>query len=66
MGWLRHIRTTQELRANGKRDYIVVDGYKVKTRPKRNRANLPNAWWDILNKSWDDRCWKRYRKTQYK
>lgn len=67
MGWLRHPHTTQERRVNGKRsNFIVVDGYEIKTRPSRNQINLPSAWDDLLNRSWDDRCWKRYRKTQYK
>ena len=66
MSWLRHMRTTQERRENGKRDFIVVEGYKVRIRAKRNQANLPCYWCDIFNRSWEDRTWKRHRRTQYK
>ncbi len=54
MGYYRHPRTTQERRAS-------QDGYG---RPRRNLKNLPNSWDDI----WAERtrCWKAYRKTQYK
>ena len=66
MGWLRHPRTQQERRVNGKRNHITDDDCKVKTRPKRNQVHLPCLWDDVLNHSWYDRSWKRYRKTQYK
>ena len=66
MGWLRHPRTQQERRVNGKRNFIDYDEYKVRTRPKRNKANLPCHWDDLLNHSWYDRSWKRYRRKQYK
>jgi len=52
--YFRHIKTTQERRAS-------QDGWG---RPKRNLHNLPSAWDDIPRHI--DRCWKRYRKTQYK
>lgn len=60
----RHMRTTQERRANGKRNFLYFDDYKVKVRSKRNAANLPEAWddyWIHVPKSW-----KNHRKTQYK
>ncbi len=59
MGWLRHIRTTQELREGYNpevREYI---------RAKRRPGALPNFYDDIINKSYYDRSWKRYRSTQY-
>ena len=56
MSWLRHPRTTQERRAS-------LDGY---CRPRRNIHNLPSAWEDIPRGDLYDRCWKRFRKTQYK
>jgi hypothetical protein len=54
MGYFRHPRTTQERRAS-------QDGYG---RPARNLKNLPNSWDDIWAET--SRCWKQYRKTQYK
>jgi len=61
---LRHMKTTQERRANGKRHFLHIDDYKVKIRPRRNAANLSNAWDDY----WIDvpKSWKNYRRTQYK
>jgi len=52
---LRHPRTTQEKRANGRRGKW--------NRAKRNSANLADAWDDI----WihNDKSWKSKRKTQY-
>lgn len=66
MGWLRHPRTTQERRANGKRDILDIDGYKIRLRGKRNLTNLPEAWDDIGRSDWRHHSWKRHRKTQYK
>jgi hypothetical protein len=54
MSILRHPKTTQERRAS-------FDGY---CRAKRNFSNLPDAWDDFWRYGY--RCWKRYRKTQYK
>ena len=51
MGFLRHPHTQQERRENW--EYV---------RPKRRR--LPTAWDDFFKP--EDRCWKRYRKTQYR
>ena len=56
MSCLRHPKTAQERRAS-------QSGY---CRAKRNLYNLPDAWDDILRKDIYDRCWKRYRRTQYK
>jgi hypothetical protein len=56
MGYLRHPRTTQERRAS-------LDGWG---RPRRNLANLVEVRDDIW-KHWSyQRCWKKYRRTQYK
>lgn len=33
-------------------------------RPKRR--NLPNSWDDKLRSNWDNKNWKKFRKTQYK
>lgn len=61
---LRHMKTTQERRANGKRHFLEIDDYKIKIRPKRNATNLPEAWDDY----WIDvpKSWKKHRRTQYK
>ena len=63
----RRPRTTQERRANGKRNSIEFDdGYKVKIRASRNMSNLVEAWDDINRSSSEDRSWKKFRKEQYK
>lgn len=63
-GFCRHPRTTQERRANGNRDFIRFDDFKIKSRAKRNRKNLPNSYDDIWHQS--QKSWKKLRKTQYK
>lgn len=63
----RRPRTTQERRANGKRNCIEFDdGYKVKIRASRNMSNLVEAWDDVNRSSSEDRSWKKFRKEQYK
>ena len=66
MSFHRRPRTTQERRANGKRHFLKVDDYKVKIRPRRNQANLVEAWDDLMHSYWGHRSWKRHRKTQWK
>lgn len=72
MAWkyrcLRRPRTTQERRANGKRSFLEIDGYKIKLRAKRNYRNLPNAWDDIVIHDFcrQHLCWKKLRKTRWK
>jgi hypothetical protein len=53
---LRHPKTTQERRANGKRSKWA--------RGRRSAANLPEAW-DDINLSRRGRGWKNKRRTQY-
>lgn len=66
MGWLRHIKTTQERRENGKRDVVLYDDIPIKIRAKRNAARLPDVRCDIQRSCFWDRSWKGFRKTQYK
>ena len=68
---LRHPRTTQERRANGKRSVLKFDEYEVRIRAKRTR--LPTSYDDIwvtdVLWSWYDPnkiCWKKKRKTKWK
>lgn len=56
MGLFRHPRTTQEKRQN--------QDYREFCRPSRCLKNLP-SWYDDFFKH-QDRCWKNYRKVQYK
>jgi len=56
MGLFRHPRTTQEKRQN--------QDFREFCRPARRPSNLPDAWEDYFKHQ--DRCWKNYRKTQYK
>lgn len=62
----RRPRTTQERRANGKRHFLEIDDHKIKIRPRRNQANLVEAWDDLMHSYWGHRSWKRHRKTQWK
>lgn len=67
MSWLRHPRTTQERRYNGKRGICYDDGeYVVKIRCKRSQPMLPSLWDDIIRQDGCHRTWKRHRNTQYK
>lgn len=57
MGWLRHMKTTQELRA--------VESANVDQLPFRGkRRNLPTLWDDFFVRA--QRTWKRHRKTKYR
>ena len=56
MGMFRHPRTQQEKRQNQNCEYC---------RPARRLNNLGLGIWDDFYKH-TDRCWKSYRKTQYK
>ena len=53
--YFRHPRTTQERRA-------AVDGW---ARARRSWKNLVNSY-DDIQKDLGDRCWKKFRKKQYK
>ena len=56
--YFRRMRTTQELR------YLCdEDHYKYS---RKRRKNLPNSWDDLYRKDYDDKSWKRHRRTQYK
>lgn len=66
MSIMRHPRTTQERRANGKRDTLHIDGYDVRLRGRRSFANLPEARDDIIRGDYKRKSWKKHRKTQYK
>jgi len=62
MGWLRHIRTTQERRVW----FIHLEEMeRPPGRLRRSPHNLPN-YMDEFIKPWNQRSWKEYRKTQYK
>lgn len=66
MGWLRHPRTTQERRANGRRGVIEIDEFLIRLRAKRNSYRLPQHWDDIIRGDIEHRTWKRHRRQQYK
>jgi len=64
----RRPRTTQERRATCVKEFLLLDGYRVKIRASRNRTNLVDAWddqirCDIQYKSWKDITRRRH---QYK
>lgn len=66
MSIMRHPRTTQERRANGKRDILYFDDFRVHIRARRNFSNLPNSRDDIIRGDYSCKSWKKHRKTQYK
>lgn len=55
----RRIGTTQERRVN-------QDNWDGQIRVRGRRRQLPSAWDDIHRNDYDDRNWKRHRRTQYK
>lgn len=62
----RHMKTTQEIREVETLDLDEdAQYYSVKIRAKRNKANLPEAWDDHW-RSYINKNWKHYRKTQWK
>lgn len=63
MGFLRHPRTTQERRANQEGPGERL-GRRTWCRAKRRCHRLPNAWDDMI--IYNQKCWKKYRKTQYR
>lgn len=65
---MRHPRTTQESRANGKRGVLKFDEYHVRIRGKRSTPNLPEAWDDIIKCGYYNKhtSWKKLRTTQYR
>lgn len=74
-GWFRHPRTTQELRANGRRGVLHFDEYSVFIRAKRSQKNLPTNYDDLFvddciwENYWYEKhiCWKKYnRRNQYR
>jgi hypothetical protein len=50
MSYHRRPQTQQERRLTGKREFLRIDDYQIKIRPRRNSANLPNAWDDLQQK----------------
>jgi hypothetical protein len=62
----RRPKTTQERRENGKRNFIIWDEYKVSIRASRNMSNLVESRDDVMIGTFNHRCWKQFRKTQYK
>ncbi len=64
MSWYKHPRTTQEMRHSCDRfDEEIHDYGRVKFRAKRNKVNLPSAWWDrdvVVERSWKDHREKQY------
>ncbi|WP_321842636.1 hypothetical protein [Paraburkholderia bannensis] len=45
---------------------VLKEEGEVAPRGARSFCNLPNAWDDYPMSSIGDRCWKRYRRTQWK
>lgn len=65
---MRHPRTTQERRVNGKRGVLRFDEYHVHIRGKRSMPNLPEAWDDVVINGYYSQhtSWKKLRRTQYR
>ncbi len=61
----RHPRTMNEM----KQYFASIENeldVPVKIRGSRQAQYLPHAWDDIYRSNIDLRCWKAYRKTQWK
>jgi len=63
MGFLRHPKTTQELRHFFGDQAERRDDPDI-PQPRRKRRYIPTAWDDIWVES--ERCWKSYRRTQWR
>lgn len=61
---LRSMRTTQEVRANGRRTSNRGEERPYRIRAKRGKRLLPNAYCD--RSSCVQRSWKVNRLTQYR
>jgi hypothetical protein len=49
------------------RQAIIESVYDKKyIRKKRGRGRLPTSWDDVCRSDYNNRCWKKFRKTQYK
>jgi len=66
MSYYRTVRTTQERRENGPRSVLRIDGVSLPSRPKRNESNLPHSYCDPRRGGYGVKCWKKYRRTQYR
>ena len=64
--WMRNPKTTQERRANDVRQFMDVDGVKVKIRAVRLGRHLPSSWDDILIPMPRHKSWKKLRGTKWK
>jgi len=66
MGWLRHPKTRQELCASYAAEADHREDYDIPPmrRGRRGKCYIPTAWDDAFKDR--VRCWKKYRKTQYK
>ena len=62
--YMRHPRTKAEKKANIY-NKLEFDDLKIKfCRARRNSKNLPTSWDDVWK--FNERCWKKFRKTKYK
>jgi hypothetical protein len=59
LGWLRYIRTAQEIRLSA---LVLTEYGEIPTRAARNMSNLPTYWEDIRRNP--QRSWKEQRKTR--
>jgi hypothetical protein len=65
INWIRSPKTTPEIRHNAAIEAdIDMLNLGVTVRPRRRAKNLPTNWEDAPKET--GRCWKRYRRTQYK
>ena len=65
MGVLRHMKTTQEIRANeGLSLDVRIEAIKVRIRAARNKHNLPNALDEFFPPR--TKSWKDYSQTQHR
>jgi hypothetical protein len=61
--YFRRLKSTMERRQAA---LVLKEEGEVAPRGARSFRSLPNAWDDYPVSSLGDRCWKRYRRTQWK
>lgn len=66
MNYFRLPKTGNEIRQWSKTRYDEQEyGYKIKVRSARNPRHVPDSY-DDISRPYNERSWKKYRKTQWK
>lgn len=66
MCYFRQPQTANEIRQWSNIEHDEEEyGYKIKVRAARNPRHVPNSY-DDISRPYNERSWKKYRKTQWK